>query len=190
MKLFRQWRAVACAVGASAMLLGLGAAPAQSKPLEQVHFHDVGSEIQEDCEGITLRYDFDVKGSFLLNQRGPNGLIYGRDKFRGTESWTNVANDMTATGVFTRSTHDLKVTDNGDGALTILVQATFNSKFFFPQGFRFHDRGMVRFELLIDTKGTPDPSDDTDEFLGDVKVAGQSDTAGRDFCADMLEFLG
>ena len=55
------------------MLLGLVVAPAQAKPLEHVHFHDVGSELIEDCEGITLRNDFDVEGSFLLNQRGPNG---------------------------------------------------------------------------------------------------------------------
>ncbi len=190
MKLFRQWRALACAVGASAMLVSLGAAPAQAKPLEKVHFHDVGSELIEDCEGITLRNDFDVEGSFLLNQRGPNGPILAKDNFRGTETLTNVANDMSATHVFTGSTREIEVTDNGDGTLTILLQGTINSKFFFPQGFRFHDRGMFRDELLIDTKGTPDPSDDEAKLLRVVKSAGQSDTADRDFCADMLEFLG
>ena len=80
-----------------------------------------------------------------------------------------MANDMSATHVFTGSTREIEVTDNGDGTLTILVQGTINSKFFFPQGFRFHDRGMFRDELLIDTKGTPDPSDDEAKLLREVK---------------------
>ncbi len=148
MKLFRQWRAVACAVGASAMLLGLAVAPAHAKPLEHIHFHDVGSEFPDECEGITLRHDFDVKGSFLLNQRGPDGQIYGRDNFRGTESWTNVDNDLAVTRVFNGSGHDLKVTDHGNGTLTILAQSNFNGKFYCPDGaFLFQDTGRVRFEL-------------------------------------------
>ena len=190
MKLFRQWRAVACAVGASAMLLGLAVAPAHAKPLEHIHFHDVGSEFPDECEGITLRHDFDVKGSFLLNQRGPDGQIYGRDSFRGTESWTNVDNDLAVTRVFNGSGHDLKVTDHGNGTFTILAQSNFNGKFYGPDGaFLFQDSGRVRFELMIDTMGTPDEEDDEETFLF-IKDGGRLDTEGRDFCDDMLEFLG
>ena len=190
MKLFRGSRALVSAIGAGALVLVWGVVPAQARPVEQDHFHDVGSELLTDCEGITLQHDFDVEGSFLLNSRGPDGLLYGRDSVHGTETFTNVANGMTLTGKFAGSGHDLTVTDNGDGTFTIFAQSTFMNQYRWPDGTVFHDSGQVRFELLIDTKGTEDPSDDTDEFLGVVRVTGRSDTEGRDFCADVLEFLG
>jgi hypothetical protein len=52
--------------------------------------------------------------------------------------------------------------------------------------------GMFRFEFLVDHGGTPtDPSDDEElEFVGVVKEAGRADTANRDFCEDIHEFIG
>jgi hypothetical protein len=76
------------------------------------------------------------------------------------------------TSVFNFISKDLKVTDKGDGTLTILVMSTGSSKVHGPDsGFLFNDPGQIRFEVLIDHGGTPtDPSDDEFlEFRGFVK---------------------
>jgi hypothetical protein len=88
---------------AGVVLLALAATigPASAKPLERVHFHDSGSEVIEGfCGDLTVRFDFEVDGTFLLNPHGPDGLAYGLENFRGTESLTNLANDKTITRVF------------------------------------------------------------------------------------------
>jgi hypothetical protein len=166
---------------------------ATAAPLERGRVHDSGSEVVEDC-GLTLRHDFEVDVTFLFNFHGPDGLGYQLETFHGTESFTNVVNDQSYTNVFTQVVKDLKVTDNGDGTLTLLVMGAGVSKWFGPDGeLLFIDSGTFRFELLIDHGGTPtDPSDDEElEFLGVVKdLTGRTDTDGRDFCADLHEFIG
>jgi hypothetical protein len=184
-----------CVLAVAVLALGSAAASAAAKPLERVHFHDSSSVIIEDfCGDLTVREVTDVDGAFLFNAHGPNGLLFGSEKVHGSVSWTNLANDKTFTVVFNTLTKDLKVTDNGDGTLTLLVLSTGSFKVFGPDGeFLFNDPGQVRFELLIDHGGTPtDPSDDVElEFLGIVKGStGRNDTEGRDFCADIHEFIG
>jgi len=143
---------------------------------------------------VRSQHDLEVHGSFLVNTHGSDRLAYFLDTFHGTESFTNVANDKTFTNVFTQVSKDLKVTDNGDGTLTLLVMGAGVSKWFGPDGeLLFLDSGTFRFEILIDHGGTPtDPFDDEElEFLGVVKdLTGRNDTAGRDFCDDIREFIG
>jgi hypothetical protein len=51
---------------------------------------------------------------------------------------------------------DLRITDNGDGTLTILVLATGNAVVYDENGKAIaRNPGQVRFELLIDHGGTP-----------------------------------
>ena len=54
------------------------------------------------------------------------------------------------------------------------------------------DPGQFRFALDIDYNGTPgDPSDDVevpDSFRVVRDSTGRKDLAGRDFCADLVEF--
>ena len=166
-----------------------------ARPLEKVHFHDVTSEVIEDfCGDLTVRLDEDIRGAFLFNVRGPNGLAYASETVHGTQVFTNLANGKTFTQIFNVLQKDLKVTDNGDGTLTILVLATGSSKVYGPDGkLLFSDPGQIRFEILIDHGGTPaDPSDD--EFLEFPGVVfgstGRNDLQDRDFCADIHEFIG
>ena len=84
---------------------------------------------------------------------------------------------------------DLRVTDNGDGTLTILILSTGNAVLYGENGKVIaRNSGQVRFEILIDHGGTPtDPSDDEFlEFLGVVK-----DSTGRsdDFCEAAVPIL-
>lgn len=182
-----------CAV---ALALGLAAAPASAKPIERGHFLDSGSEVESDfCGDLTVRIDFEVRVSFLFNPHGPDGLAYFMENVHGWVSFTNVANGKTLTSVFDNVVKDLKVTDNGDGTLTILVMATGSNKIYGPDGrLLFNDPGQIRFEVLIDHGGTPaDPSDD--EFITDLGLVkgstGRNDLEGLDFCADLIHaFIG
>ena len=183
------------AMGMAVLAAGLTAPAAVAQPIEQVRFHEITSEVVEDfCGDLTVRIDTDVRGTFLLNPHGPDGLAYGSERVHGTQVITNLANDKTFTTVFSVLNKDLKVTDNGDGTLTILVLATGGWLVYGPDGkLLFNDPGQVRFEILIDHGGTPtDPFDDEFlEFLGLVKGStGRNDTQGRDFCADIHEFIG
>ena len=181
--------------GLIALAMGSAVAPVQAKPLERERFQESTSEVVEGfCGDLTVRVDTEVHGTFLFNPHGPDGLAYGSEKVHGTQSFTNLANDKTFTQVFNVLDKDLKVTDNGDGTLTILVMATGSFKVYGPDGkLLFTDPGQIRFEILIDHAGTPtDPTDDEFiEFLGVVKGStGRNDLEGRDFCADIHEFIG
>jgi hypothetical protein len=179
-----------------AVILGWSvmAGVATAKPIEHEHFEDVSSTVLEGfCGDLTVREDVNVTGMFQVNTRGPDGLPFFKEVSRGTVSWTNLANNKTFTSVFSVNDKDLKVIDNGDGTLTLLVLETGGAKIYGPEGKLFSNTGQVRYELLIDHGGTPtDPSDDEIlEFLGTVKEStGTNDTEGRDFCADIHEFIG
>jgi hypothetical protein len=187
-------RAVALAGGLIALVLGTAVGPATAAPLDREHFRGTSSEVVEDFCGLTVRIDDEFHGTFLFNFHGPDGLGYALETFHVTSSVTNLANDKTFTQVFNTVIKDLKVTDNGDGTLTVLVMATGITKVYGPDGeFLFMDPGQIRFEILIDHGGTPtDPSDDV--FLEDLGVVkgstGRNDLEGRDFCDDIHEFIG
>ena len=96
--------------------------------------------------------------------------------------YTNRANGKTVTLTTRVVNKDLRVTDNGDGTLTILVLATGNDVLYGPDGKAIgRNPGQIRFEILIDHAGTPaDPSDDV--FLADLGVVKGSTGRSDDFC--------
>jgi hypothetical protein len=83
----------------------------------------------------------------------------------------------------------LRITDNGDGTITILVLATGNAVLYGEDGKALaRNPGQIRFEILIDTAGTPsDPSDD--EFLAFLGVVKGSTGRSDDFCAAAVPAL-
>ena len=69
---------------------------------------------------------------------------------------TNLANGNSVTSVATVRDKDQRVTDNGDGTLTILVLTTGNAVLYGEDGKAIaRNPGQVRFEILIDHGGTP-----------------------------------
>lgn len=183
-----------------ALILGLAAAAllsvaglAHAKPIEQGSFHDEFSEVSPDfCgePGLTVQSDFVVDGRFSFKSRGRDGLAYYMEHVRFTRVDTNVANGRFVTTRAHVNDKDLKVTDNGDGTLTILVKATGNETMYDMNGKAIaRNPGQIRFELLVDHNGTPaDPFDDPEpEFLGVVKGStGRSD----DPCAAAVAAIG
>lgn len=182
-------RGIAAGLAAAAVLAAPAAAGA--KPLEQEHFHDEEHETVVEC-GLTLRHDVVVDGHFLFKSRGPEGLAYFGEQVRGTDTFTNLANGHTFVQEFALNNKDLRVTDNGDGTLTIVGQGVGN---FVVSGSDspvvLRDTGMTRVEVLIDNAGTPtDPFDDEFlEFVGIVKESTGRNDLG-DFCDDLLMIAG
>lgn len=110
-------------------------------------------------------------------------MRHRRDAPGKTFSWDYVISDR-----------DHRVTDNGDGTLTILVQVAGVTRWMDADGkLLYVDSGTLQAEWRVDHNGTPDdPFDDGDaEFVGIVRdLTGKTDTFGRDFCADFLDVTG
>lgn len=191
MRSIRSTCAVVLISGFAAMTLG---PPAGAKPIEHVHFHETHSEVIEDfCGDLDIRFEFDDRGMFLFNTRGRRGLAYSMATIHGTTSWTNLANNLTLTHEYHVVDKELKVTDNGDGTLTLLIMVTGSTTFTGPNGEVLNDPGQIRFELLFDHGGTPaDPTDD--KFLADLGTVkpstGRNDLEGHDLCTDLHDLIG
>jgi hypothetical protein len=167
--------------------------PANARPIDKGHFHDVFTgDVYDDC-GFPAQDSGDVSGNFVFNQRGSSPFPYYRESVRGTVVTTNLETGGTYTNVFTANTKDQTIVDNGDGTITITVFGSGGSRFYDTNGnFVLKDPGAVRFAFDIDYMGTPGNPDD-DEFVeGSFRVVrpstGNSDFSDRDFCADLLEF--
>ena len=148
--------------------------------------------IEEDfcgVEGLTVEFATSRVGVLRAVPHGPDGLVYFGANLKITDVVTNLANGNSVTAFSTVRDKDQRVTDNGDGTLTILVLSTGNSVLYGEDGKVIaRNPGQVRFEILIDHGGTPtDPSDDEFlEFLGVVKEStGRSD----DYCEAAVPIL-
>jgi hypothetical protein len=189
----RRARRMATVCGLVVVLAGaLGPAPAAAAPIDKGHFHDVFTEPVDFCPGVHAERAVDVSGSFVFVKRGP-GLAYYSESVHGTQVFTNLDTGGTLTEIFNVHSKDLKVTDNHDGTLTILVLATGSDRYYDSHGrFVLNDPGQIRFTILVDDNGTPgDPFDD-EEIEGSFQLVkgstGRNDTQGRDFCADLVTF--
>jgi hypothetical protein len=185
-------RRLTMAGGVVLLALAVSVGPASAKQLEREHFEDSGSGVFEEC-GITIGFEFNVRGSFLAKAIGPNKLPHFQANVHGANTLTNLANGKQVTEVFNFMDKDRKVTDNGDGTLAIQIGATGGSRWYDSnRKLVFQDGGGIWFEILIDHGGTPtDPSDDEFiEFLGEVKDTGRDDITADNFCDQILSVIG
>ena len=150
------------------------------------------SNIETDfcgVEGLTVEFATHRVGWVHAVPHGRDGLVYFGFNLKVTDVVTNLANGNSVTSFATVRDKDQRVTDNGDGTLTILVLTTGNEVLYGEDGKVIaRNPGQVRFEILMDHGGTPtDPRDDEFlEFLGVVK-----DSTGRsdDFCVGAVPIL-
>jgi hypothetical protein len=186
----RRRGAIAVAAAAALAASVVTAPSATARPLENVRFTEEDSFTEIDfCDsGVTVQVDETAEVHVLFNSRKPGTAPY---------FMANVVADVTYTGpggVVTEHVRtmdkDLKITDNGDGTMTILVLATGNAAAYDESGKAIaRNPGQVRYEVLIDYgDDIADPSDDVFlEFLGLVKGStGRTD----DFCAAVMPILG
>jgi hypothetical protein len=183
---------IAAVVGiAMVMMLSL-AGQASAKVLERETFHDEFSErIRNFCDtsGLTVRLDFTVDGRASIKTHGSEQLAYFQSHVRVSVIYTNVATGEYVTEFTRVMEKDLRVTDNGDGTLTILVLGTGPSTVYDKSGKAIaRNPGQLRYEILIDHGGTPTDYTD-DEFLEFLGVVKESTGRSDDFCAAVVPAL-
>jgi hypothetical protein len=161
------------------------AAAAGARVVFRDTFHEEETFVLNDfCDvpGLTVELSFVVDGRVQAVQRGQVGAPYFLEYVKRTEVYTNLANGKSVSVVLNALQKDLRITNNGDGTLTITILATGNAVLYDENGTPIaRDPGQIRFQILIDTNGTlEDPFDDEEiAFLGVVKGStGRSD----DFC--------
>jgi hypothetical protein len=178
------------AAASIALFAFVGAANAGQIFGEKFHDEEVFPEA-DFCgvDGLNVTWDVTRDGHAHAVSRGRDKLPYFGFNTKSTEVVTNDANGNFVTARSTVTDKDLRVTDNGDGTLTLLILATGNAVLYGMDGEVIaRNPGQVRFEILIDHGGTPtDPSDDEFlEFLGEVKGStGRTD----DFCEAAVPIL-
>lgn len=192
----RTWLASAAAAIVAAAFTGTAQA---GPPIVNDHFDFTSTHIeQEEHEGFCpdipflVLFEGHAKGSTLAVHHG-DGFVYFGTRVRVSDTYTNVETGRSMSIEVVLSSKDQTIVDNGDGTITITGQDTGRQRSFDDDGnLLFTDTGLIRYEVLIDTAGTPgDPEDDEFlAFLGETKVAGPHETLDRDFCADLLEFIG
>jgi hypothetical protein len=187
MRLSRMAAAALTAVASMSLATPASAQP----PVREAGVFEETLIIDDFCEvpGLTVQLQSTTEARFMLVSHGPDGLGYGLEHLKITDVFTNPDNGNAVTGEQKLLSKDLRVTDNGDGTLTILGQNAANVVVYGPDGKAIaRTPGQIRFEALIDNGGTPsDPSDDEQlEFLGIVKgPTGRTD----DFCAAVVPVL-
>ena len=178
---------LACCVAASAVLVGPAAA---GKVFHETFQVEDSFDFVNFCgvDGMSVRETWvaDVRVSAV--QRGPNGFTYFIEHIKENGVFTNQANGKTVTRVVTANQKELKVTDNGDGTLTVLGMGTGNEVIYGADGKAiYRNPGQSRFAFLFDHGGTPTDRSD-DEFISAERVKGST---GRtdDFCAAVVPAL-
>jgi len=154
--------------------------------------HDERTIVLEDfCDeaGLTVELALSLDIRLQVASRGRDRLDYFLQHGTRTEVLTNLANGRFVTSTARNIEKDLRITDNGDGTLTILVLATGNAALYGADGTALaRNPGQTRFELVIDQAGTPgDPFDD--EVVSQTVV---KESTGRsdDFCTAAVAALG
>ena len=167
------------------LLVLAAAAAADARQVFRETIHDERDIVLEDfCDvaGLTVELTSVLDMRVNVVSRGPSGLTYFLQHGVTREVIHNPATGTSLTSVATVTEKDMRVTENGDGTLTILILSTGNAVLYGPDGKAIaRNPGQTRFEILVDDAGTPnDPSDD--EFLGRLGTVKESTGRTDDFC--------
>ncbi|BDZ53923.1 hypothetical protein [Agromyces marinus] len=184
-------RLLGAGLAAGLALSVLTIAPASAKPIDRGSFVEEFSFVVDDfcdVDGLSILIEGSFEVRFIANTRKPGTAPYFVGNERVEQSYTNESG-VTVTEIVTTLNKDQKITDNGDGTLTILVLATGGATVYGPDGKAIaRNPGQVRWEVLIDHNGTPgDPEDDV--FLEDLGVVKGSTGRTDDFCAAVVPVL-
>ena len=172
--------------------------PVAAAPLEREHysFEDSDTFTVTDCgDPITIDWTVTGSGVFMLKDRRPGGPTppYYFDNYSSVETYTNVANDKTATVKHQGLYRDVQIKlVEGTVYRFIAMDSGRPIVVMGPNGERLvADRGGIRFTFLVDTQGDADLSNDV--FIGDVsdpKVSGPHPVfvGDVDFC-DLVDLI-
>jgi hypothetical protein len=177
------------ALGATAAVMLAGTASAGQVVRETIHEEDT-LILDDYCDsaGLTVELSFVMDLRVHIVPHGRDRMAYFLHHGKRSEVVTNPANGRSVTSVTNVIEKDMRVTDNGDGTLTIRILATGNAVAYGEDGKAIaRDPGQIRFELVVDHGGTPsDPSDDEDVSF---RVVRESTGRSDDYCAAVVPAL-
>jgi hypothetical protein len=183
------------AVSLGALILGFSSV-AGAAPLEREHYSFETTDTFTDTEcgdPITIDYAAQFSGVFMLKKgRAGDPTPYFFDNYSGVETFTNTANNKTATLLHQGLFKDVRI-EHVDGTVYQITAIETGRPVVAigPEGNKLiTDRGRIRYTFFIDTQGDSDPSNDV--FLGELapEVAGPHPVffGVVDFC-DLLAVL-
>jgi hypothetical protein len=171
------------ALGAVAAVMLAAAAGAKPGQVFRETIHDEFEFVDDNfCDaGLTVEVAVVLDIRVHAVPHGRDRLVYFLQHGTETDVFTNLDNGKSIRSFARVIEKDMRVTDNGDGTLTVLIQATGNATLYGENGKAIaRNPGQIRIELLIDHGGTPnDPSDD--EVLSEELVRGSTGRSD-DFC--------
>ena len=171
------------ALAATAAVMLAAAASAGPGQVFRETIHDEFEFVDDDfCDaGLTVEVAVVLDIRVHAVAHGSDGLVYFLQHGTETDVLTNLENGRSLTAFSLVIEKDLRVTDNGDGTLTVLILATGNGVLYGEDGKAIaRNPGQIRIELLVDHGGTPnDPSDDV--VLSEELVKGSTGRSD-DFC--------
>jgi hypothetical protein len=182
-------RTSAAVLGTLTLTAGLVAAfssPSSARVVEGEAFHDEFSgTIENFCDaGIDVDFEGSVDGRYRVVDRGPhNELDFFMERTRIVQVFTDQLTGQQATDIQPGTLNkDLKLTDNGDGTITIIVLATGGARTYGDSGQLIaRNSGQVRFRIVYDYVNDVEKSNDL--------IFGSTGT-NDDFCAAILEDWG
>ena len=184
----RRLKAILVLAATAAILLTAAASAGQ---VTREKIHDEGTQVLDDfCEvdGLTVELSFVLDLRVHAVPHGRDRLVYFLQHGKRTEVITNLANDRFVTTAAKVIEKDLRVTNNRDGTLTILILATGNATAYGENGKAIaRGPGQIRFELVVDHGGTPNDPDDDEELS--FRVVKDSTGRNDDFCGAVVPAL-
>ena len=165
----------------------LAAVATAGQPIRETIHVDETFELEDFCdvEGMTVEIHRVMDTRVKIGTR--DGFAYFMQHGTIREVFTFEGTSLTSLARVNEK--DLKITDIGDGTITVLILATGNAVLYGPSGNAIaRNPGQTRFELVIDDGGTPaDPNDD--EVL-DFRIVKESTGRSDDFCEAAVAALG
>lgn len=180
-------------VVAAAVPVSARASVAHAQPFEHVRFHENFSYVVADfCGDIKVRIDVHDQGVVVGRRTGKDRLLRYTQSHHGGSRIVNLATDRAFTFTWNYLNQDVKVTDNGDGTITILSQVPGPERIFGPDGQLLNvSGGTYRMRTVVDVAGTPDdPSDDTVVSEEVVRSNGGRPQAEFNFCDSYRTLTG
>jgi hypothetical protein len=145
------------ALAATAAVMLAAAASAGPGQVFRETIHDEFEFVDDDfCDaGLTVEVAVVLDIRVQAVAHGSDGLVYFLQHGTETDVLTNLENGRSLTAFSLVIEKDLRVTDNGDGTLTVLILATGNGVLYRDDGKAIaRNPGQIRLELLIDHGGT------------------------------------
>lgn len=190
-------RAVLAAVGAALLATALATPAGASPPVVNEHFVQTDSHIEQEahegfCPEVPFLVEFTGHASitFRLLVRGKDGPEYGSFRITSQDTYTNLENGRTMTVLDHFQDWDHRVTDNGDGTLTIEIAGHSSTKLFDDDGHHLVaiDAGPFTLTLEIDLMDPDNPDDDV-VVEGPVTEHGINTFGDRDLCESLVQLL-